>query len=108
MCYFLVEINNKFINGVKTEVGFLLSASGVSALKTSVSENSPVSRNLRYSFDKFNISISWCLPLNLRISTTIIVKIRHTEESRQINQKLYTVQAKMVTFRLWYYQVGLF
>ncbi|PKY39846.1 hypothetical protein RhiirA4_440315 [Rhizophagus irregularis] len=31
MCHFLASINNKFINGVKTEVGFLLSASGTSA-----------------------------------------------------------------------------
>jgi hypothetical protein len=30
-CYFLAGLNNKFINGVKTEVGFLLSASGASA-----------------------------------------------------------------------------
>lgn len=31
MCHFLASINNKFINGVKTEVGFLLGASGTSA-----------------------------------------------------------------------------
>jgi hypothetical protein len=31
MCHFLASLNNKFINGVKTEVGFLLSASGASA-----------------------------------------------------------------------------
>jgi len=30
-CHFLAGLNNKFINGVKTEVGFLLSASGASA-----------------------------------------------------------------------------
>ena len=30
-CYFLAGLNNKFINGVKTEVGFLLNASGASA-----------------------------------------------------------------------------
>jgi len=32
MCHFLAGLNNKFINGVKTEVGFLLNASGASAL----------------------------------------------------------------------------
>ena len=31
MCYFLAGLNNKFINSVKTEVGFLLDASGTSA-----------------------------------------------------------------------------
>src|SRR6266542_19419 len=31
MCHFLAGINNKFINGVKVEVGFLLNASGASA-----------------------------------------------------------------------------
>ena len=30
MCYFLADLNNKFINSVKTEVGFLLDASGTS------------------------------------------------------------------------------
>ena len=30
-CYFLAGLNNKFINGVKTEVGFLLNASGASS-----------------------------------------------------------------------------
>lgn len=30
-CYFLAGLNNKFINSVKTEVGFLLNASGASA-----------------------------------------------------------------------------
>ncbi len=30
MCYFLAGLNNKFINSVKTEVGFLLDASGTS------------------------------------------------------------------------------
>ena len=35
MCHFLAGINNKFINGVKTEVGFLLSASAsTSAIET--------------------------------------------------------------------------
>ena len=31
MCYFFVGFNNKFTNSVKADVGFLLSASGVSA-----------------------------------------------------------------------------
>ncbi|RIA91099.1 hypothetical protein C1645_132707 [Glomus cerebriforme] len=31
MCYFLGGLNNKFINGVKTDIGFLLSASGAFA-----------------------------------------------------------------------------
>jgi hypothetical protein len=31
MCHFLASLNNKFINGVKTEIGFLLNASGASA-----------------------------------------------------------------------------
>jgi hypothetical protein len=31
MCHFLAGINNKFINGIKTDVGFLLNASGASA-----------------------------------------------------------------------------
>ena len=31
MCHFLAGFNNKFINGVKTEIGFLLNASGASA-----------------------------------------------------------------------------
>lgn len=30
-CYFLAGLNNKFINGVKAEVGFLLDASGASS-----------------------------------------------------------------------------
>jgi len=30
-CYFLAGLNNKFINGVKAEVGFLLDASGTSS-----------------------------------------------------------------------------
>ncbi len=31
ICYFLVGLNNKFINSVKIEVGFLLDVSGTSA-----------------------------------------------------------------------------
>jgi hypothetical protein len=31
MCYLLARFNNKFITGVKEDVGFLLSASGTSA-----------------------------------------------------------------------------
>ena len=31
MCYFLAGLNNKFINGIKTDIGFLLSALGTSA-----------------------------------------------------------------------------
>jgi hypothetical protein len=31
MCYFLAGLNNKFINSVKTKVGFLLDASETSA-----------------------------------------------------------------------------
>lgn len=30
-CYFLAGLNNKFINGVKAEIGFLLDASGASS-----------------------------------------------------------------------------
>ena len=30
MCYFLADLNNKFTNSVKANVGFLLSASGAS------------------------------------------------------------------------------
>jgi hypothetical protein len=30
-CYFLAGLNNKFINGIKAEVGFLLNASGTSS-----------------------------------------------------------------------------
>ena len=31
MCYLLAGVNNKFINGIKEDVGFLLSVSGTSA-----------------------------------------------------------------------------
>ena len=31
VCYFLARLNNKFINGVKAEVGLLLDASGTSS-----------------------------------------------------------------------------
>ena len=31
LCYFLAGLNNKFINGVKTEIGYLLDSAGVSS-----------------------------------------------------------------------------
>jgi hypothetical protein len=39
MCYFLAGLNNKFINSVKTEVGFLLDASGTSTSTVEILAN---------------------------------------------------------------------
>ena len=74
-------------------------------IKTSVSENSPVS----YSFDKSDIHVfvSWGLLLNFILTITIDENSPHGRIMASKSKAVYDSKQKMVTFRRWYNKVGL-